>query len=481
MSLRLRLTLITTVVLAVVLAIFGAGVYVLLDHNLRSRVDATLTKRSGAIVRAMRVSPDVAVVQGLGFVPPNLYIQVVGPNGDVVARSEALGQERLPVDTRVVEMAHGGQRAFTRDMSVKGIAFRVRSQTLFDQFGEPVGTVMIAASLQDVLDTLSRLRSLLLLAGLAGIALAAALGWRTARTALRPVEDIGATAVRIGETGDLSERVPSGRADELGRLGDAFNTMLDRLQGAQTALSRTLELQRRFVDDASHELRTPLTIMRGNLELVARDPNLAPEERTAALRDAIEESKRMTRLVDDLLALARVDAGVAIHPERVSLGTLIREVAGTTRARAGGRTVSVTPDTGDATVLGSQGLLRRLLENLTDNAIKYTGPDGAISLSLGREGSDVLARVTDDGIGMSANELARAFERFWRSDASRERPGSGLGLAIARAIADAHGGTIEAVSRPGAGTTFTLRLPAAPADGTEAPPVVPAATIARER
>src|SRR5437867_950068 len=129
MSLRLRLTLITTGVLAVVIAIFGAGVYVLLDHNLRSRVDATLTQRTGAVVRAMRVSPDVAVIRGLGFLPPNLYIQVVGPNGEVVARSEALGEERLPVDSRVIALTHGGRGAFTRDVSVKGIPFRVRAST----------------------------------------------------------------------------------------------------------------------------------------------------------------------------------------------------------------------------------------------------------------------------------------------------------------------------------------------------------------
>ena len=481
MPLRVRLTLITTVVLTVVLAIFGAGIYVLMDRTLRSRVDDTLARRAGAIVHAVRVSPDVAMVQGLGFVPPNIVIQVVGPSGEVVAKSEALGPQKLPVTSKVVALAHGGSGGFTQDVSVRGIKFRVRSETLTDQFGEPVGTVMIAASLQDVLDTLSRLRRLMLLAGLAGIALAAALGWRSARTALRPVDDIGAAALRIGETGDLSERVPSGRADELGKLGDAFNTMLDRLQSAQSALSRTVETQRRFVDDASHELRTPLTIMRGNLELVARDPKMAPEERIAALRDAIDESERMTRLVDDLLALARVDAGVTLQADRVALASVVQEVVSSARTANPDRTIVADVSDAGAAVRGSESLLRRLLENLTDNAVKYTAPGGTVTVRLVMEGTEAVLAVADDGIGMSEQEQAQAFDRFWRSDASRERPGSGLGLAIAKAVTEAHGGTISVASQPGAGTTFTVRIPAMAPEIPPAPPPPWSRTAAESR
>ena len=478
MSLRVRLMLITTVVVAVVLAIFGAGVYVLLDRNLRSKLDATLAQRSGAVVRAMRLGPDVAVIRGLGFVPANLYIQVVDPSGEIVARSEALGSERLPVDGSIVALGRGG-RPFTRDVSVRNLSFRVRASTLYDQFNQPVGTVLIAASLQDVEDTLARLRGVLLVAGIAGIALAAAFGWRSARTALRPVDEIAATAAQIGATGDMSRRVSGGRADELGRLAEAFNTMLDRLQTAQNALSRTLDTQRRFVDDASHELRTPLTIMRGNLELVARDPTMAPTEREAALGDAIVEAERMTRLVDDLLALARVDAGMTMPEEEVSLSPVVRDVAQATRGIAGHRLVSITIGSEDVRVLGSERLLRRLLENLTDNAVKYTDARGSISISLVREGDRAILTVADDGIGMSAEELGHVFDRFWRSEESRERPGSGLGLAIAKAVVEAHGGRIEAASEPGAGATFTIRLPALPENSPSlGPPIV--TTIAVE-
>jgi two-component system, OmpR family, sensor kinase len=475
MALRLRLTLITTVVLAVVLAIFGAGVYVLLDRNLRSRVDARIQQRAVEVARAMRFGAGSVAFRDLGFGRPDTYIQIVSLDGDVVDRSEALGTAELPIGATVRAVGSGRHRAATVDAVVGTTPLRMRAFPLVDALGQPAGTLLIAARLDDVFDTLHRLRTLMLLAGLAGIGLAAALGWRSARTALRPVEEIGATAHEIGVTGDLSRRVTSGRTDELGRLADAFNTMLDRLEGAQSELSRTVETQRRFVDDASHELRTPLTIMRGNLELVARDPGMAAEDRVAALRDAIEEAERMSRLVDDLLALARVDAGMAMPDTDVELGRLVQGVAHGARPAAGDRTLSVAVGAEGTRVRGSEPLIRRLLENLVDNAVKYTSPSGKIAIALREEGPDAVLTVADDGIGMNPEELAHVFDRFWRSDSSRERPGSGLGLSIAKAVAEAHRGSIEAKSEAGVGTTFTVRLPVLREDAPSAQPQVPTA------
>jgi two-component system OmpR family sensor kinase len=461
-SLRLRLTLLSTAVLTAVLATFGAGVYVLLERNLRSAVDAALAQRAGEVARATRVSPQETIIRTLGFSRPNTYVQIVDQAGRVVARSDALGLEVLPVDEAVVAVGFGRRPAFTRDVEVRDTRLRMRAAPLVDQFGEAQGTVLIAAPLDDVAETLRRLRGVMIVAGLAGIGLAAALGWRSARTALRPVEEIARTAHEIGATADLTRRVPVAGPEELGRLAEAFNAMLARLEAAQAALSRSLEAQRRFVDDASHELRTPLTIMRGNLELVARNPTMPAAEREAALRDSVEEAERMTRLVDDLLALARVDAGMPLPDEEVALAPLVRDAIEGTRRRAGDRIVSETIVAEEACVRGSVGLLRRLVENLTDNAVKYTDERGAISVSLVEEGSSAVLTVADDGIGMTPEEAAHAFDRFWRSAASRERPGSGLGLAIAKAVAEAHGGSIEVASEAGAGTTFTVRLPLAP-------------------
>jgi heavy metal sensor kinase len=460
MALRLRLTLITTMVVAVVLAIFGAGVYVLLDRNLRGRVDQRIEQRAAEVGRALKIGAVGFQFRDFGFDRPDTYIQIVSLDQGVVDRSESLGNATLPVGAGIMAIARGDRPATTYDATVTHTPLRIRAYPLVDEFNQPAGVVLIAARLDDVLETLRRLRTLMLLAGLAGIALTAALGWRSARTALKPVEEIGATAHQIGLTGDLSRRVSSGRTDELGQLADAFNTMLDRLEAAQAALSRTVETQRRFVDDASHELRTPLTIMRGNLELVARDPKMPADDRVAALRDAIDEAERMSRLVDDLLALARVDAGIAMPDADVALGPLVEEVALASHAMAADRTITVHGAQDGVRVRGSEALLRRVVENLTDNAIKYTSPGGAIGLALSGENGMVRLSVTDDGVGMTAEERAHVFDRFWRSDASRERPGAGLGLSIAKAVVEAHGGTIEVASEPGEGTSFTVALPA---------------------
>jgi signal transduction histidine kinase len=459
-SLRLRLTLITTIVVGMVLAIFGAGVYVLLDRNLRGRVDQRIEQRAADVARALRFGAVGVPFADFGFDRPDTYIQVVSLDRQIVRRSEALGDAALPTSSTVMAIARGKHAPATYDAAVGGTPLRIRAYPLVNEFDQPAGAVLIAARLDDVVDTLRRLRVLMLLAGLAGIALAAALGWRSARTALRPVEEIGATAHQIGATGDLSRRVASGRPDELGRLAGAFNTMLDRLEAAQAALSRTVETQRRFVDDASHELRTPLTIMRGNLELVARDPDMPEQDRVTALSDAIDEAERMSRLVDDLLALARVDAGMAMPDADIDLGSLVTEVAHGARAAAGDRKLTVDTISQPVTVRGSEPLIRRLLENLTDNAIKYTRPNGTIRIALASENGNARLSVADDGLGMAEQERLHAFDRFWRSDASREQPGAGLGLAIAKAVAEAHGGTIEVASEPGAGTTFTIELPA---------------------
>ncbi|MEX2557406.1 MAG: ATP-binding protein, partial [Actinomycetota bacterium] len=160
----------------------------------------------------------------------------------------------------------------------------------------------------------------------------------------------------------------------------------------------------------------------------------------------------------------RVDAGIPLPDDEIPLAPLLRTVADETLASAGERIVSVTIGSPDAKVRGSESLLRRLLENLADNAVKYTAERGTISISLVDEGDNAVVTIADDGVGMTPEELTQAFDRFWRSDRSRERPGSGLGLAIAKTVAEAHGATIDATSEPEAGTTFTIRIPRSPSE-----------------
>jgi signal transduction histidine kinase len=282
----------------------------------------------------------------------------------------------------------------------------------------------------------------------------------------------------MGDVRGFGERVSARSArrnDEVGRLAAAFNAMLDRLQGAyaalqdaNTRLEATLESQRRFVADASHELRTPLTTVRGNASLLRRFDVLTPDDREAAVEQIASEAERMSRLVADLLTLARADAGQLLERKSIPLGALIDAVAQQGRVLADGKVSVSVVRTADATVMGDKDALRQLLLILADNAIKYTPAGGSVTLGLRLEmgsGSRRLAKVSvvDTGMGIAPADLPHVFERFYRADRARRSGGTGLGLSIGRWIAQAHGGDIAVESSPGAGSIFTVTLPALPA------------------
>ncbi len=267
----------------------------------------------------------------------------------------------------------------------------------------------------------------------------------------------------IGLTSDLSRRLPTSRTqDEVGRLGEAFNGMLQRLELSQRQLAAALDAQRRLVADSSHELRTPLTSVRVNAGLLLQRTDLAEEDRQAALRDIAMESERMGRLIGDLLTLARADAGQQLSLQRVDVAALVEDVAGQAARLYVERRLGVWSEA--CCVLGDAEALTQLVWILVDNAQKYTTAGGRIDLHLVR--GDGLAELTvaDDGIGVPAEALDHIFERFYRADAARSGGGSGLGLSIARWIVEQHGGQIEARNRGGGGAAFTVRLPLTGAD-----------------
>jgi signal transduction histidine kinase len=244
-------------------------------------------------------------------------------------------------------------------------------------------------------------------------------------------------------------------------LAATFNEMLGRLE----TLFRT---QRRFIADVSHELRTPLTTVQGNVDLLRRGAAEDAETRHETLADIEAEVARMSRLVADLLLLARVDAGVDLEKEPVELDTLLLEIYRQARLISDGVEVKLGHED-QAVVLGDADRLRQLFLNLVDNALKYTPPGGQVTLSLYREEAWVRVVVADTGIGIPAEDLESGpkgipliFERFYRADPARSRPqgGSGLGLSIAHWITQAHGGEIDVQSEVGRGSTFTVRLPA---------------------
>ena len=295
--------------------------------------------------------------------------------------------------------------------------------------------------------------------GIRGYLLYGLASWLVAGRALRPLDEMATTAEDIGRTQDLSRRLPdSGTNDEVGRLQHSFNQMLRQLEDAYQRLRSALIAQRRFVADASHELRTPLTTIRGNIGLLLKREDITSEDRVAALNDIAGESERMSRMVQDLLTLARADAGYHLEKAPVDLRPIVQDVARQAQTLQPTRRIDLL-DGLPATVEGNADAIKQLLWILIDNAFKHTHEDGHIEVRLLRNGESAALTVSDDGPGIPAGDLERIFERFYQSDTARSGEGTGLGLAIARWIAREHGGRVYAANNPSGGAAFTVELP----------------------
>lgn len=282
-------------------------------------------------------------------------------------------------------------------------------------------------------------------------------GWLVAVVALRPVAAVTRTAGTIARSREFSRRVSPdpvrSARDELGRLTATFNEMLGSLEQAYSA-------QQRFVSDASHELRAPLTSIQANLELLRERKDMPAEQRQTAVAEAAAEANRLARLVADLLALARADAGTTLRREDVELDRVLMDIVGDARHLVAGQRLEIGT-LEPCVIRGDRDRMKQLFLILVDNAIKYTPAPGSVSVSLRRDPNGAVFEVRDTGIGIPAADLPRVFERFYRADPARSRDpgGTGLGLAIAHWIATQHEGTIELTSTPGHGTTATVRLP----------------------
>jgi len=289
-----------------------------------------------------------------------------------------------------------------------------------------------------------------------GVVLSAVGGWLLARRALRPVDRMSQSALRISAE-DLSRRLERrGAEDEIDRLADTLNAMLARLQAA-------FGVMQRFTADAAHELRTPLTALRGGIEIALRAER-SPDEYRRVLTSSIEEVDQLIRLAEDLLLLSRSTVGLTATRQPVDVEPLCLEALELGVRLAKGKNVTVSMGaTAPAVVSGDASALRRALLNLVDNAVKYTPSGGSVTISLEKARDGVALVVEDTGIGIDPADARRIFEPFVRLDEGRSRDtgGSGLGLAIARSVVVAHGGTLEVDSRPGGGSRFTIRLAAA--------------------
>ena len=341
-----------------------------------------------------------------------------------------------------------------------------------EQSGSLVGYLETLTPLGRLDASIAAYRALLLALSLAGLATTLLGGWAIAGGALRPIARMTDTAGTITRSRDLSHRIPaSQRQDELGRLAATFNAMLASIETAYQA-------QQRFVSDASHELRAPLTAIQGNLELLRLHPDMPVADRDEALAEVERETNRLTRLVADLLALARADAGVMLPHRPVDLDAVVLDAFRTARQLAAGQELALEPFE-PVQVVGDEDRLKQLVLILVDNALKYTSTGGQVTLGLCRRKEVAEILVRDTGVGIAPEDLGHVFERFYRADPARGRDpgGTGLGLPIARWIARQHGGDVTLESAPGQGTLAIIRLPALSSGAIDAVDVEDTATI----
>jgi two-component system, OmpR family, sensor kinase len=449
LSIRARVTLAFSAVIAVVLAGTGLFVYLRMGTTLSQSVDRSLSGRADDIAAVLRQSRPRAPDRAAGSLleRPRDLAQILDPAGHVADGSASLGSRPL-LSAGELARARVGELHATHDRPrFDGDGVRVYARPVIAAGRRYV--VAVATAVEPSEDAHHDLGGALLVGGPAALALAALAGYGATAASLAPVERMRRRASSIGARDtDRLPVPPSG--DEVARLGRTLNEMLERLHAAY-------EHERGFVDDASHELRTPLSILKGELELALRDA-WTLEEARAAMTSAAEETDRLVALAEDLLVIARADQGeLPIRPTAVDVGALLESSAGrfAGRAREAGARVDVEVSPG-LKVRGDERLLGQALDGLVDNALRH----GAGSVTVTAEARPgVLALVVrDDGEGFGPEIADRAFERFSRGDTARGRGGTGLGLAIVAAIAEAHGGGAFAGNRPGGGAEVGLEL-----------------------
>jgi len=470
MTLRLRLTVFYTVLLGIALVTFSAILYILLANSLINEVDRTLftsatevekrlidsaaTGRTALGISVLLVDPSPISE----FASPGIYMQIIDPQGRIRATSANLNGEVMPISPDVIQAALSGTTTVANTSPGQPAEPLRVLTTPLTVAGNVAGVLQVGASLYHVAVTMRSMLTILVLGILATTLLGSAGIWILSGRALRPLVAIATTAEYIGSSQDLSQRLQiHAPNDEVGRLSRAFNTMIGRLEAAFAA-------QKQFIADSSHELRTPLTVIRGNLDLLKRDPS--PEGRLESLTAMEQESVRMAKIVDDLMLLAQLDATQTPPPAPVALDDVVMQVYNQARVLAQDKEVKLGHvDT--AIVMANRDRLVQMLLNLVDNAIKYTPAGGTITIECrapqhGQNPRYAALSVHDTGIGIAPEDLPHIFERFYRADKghTRTQGGTGLGLAIVRGIAESYGGRVTVQSVPGHGSTFTVLLPA---------------------
>jgi two-component system sensor histidine kinase MprB len=455
-SLASRVTLLTTMAVGFVVALFAVGGYFTVRAQLQSSTDDSLMQRAQVAAESYQVNPasgDLLIptwVMGAGDTRVAIYSggRMWIPSVDD-SSFPALGAPELAV-------AQGRAHYSLRTASAGGTDYRVAAVPL--QRGT---ALVIAQSLASQDHVLTRLGLLMLSLGLVGVITAGVAGWGVATGGLRPVRRLTDDVERIARTEDLTP-IPVEGDDEIARLAQSFNGML-------VALAASRDRQKQLVADAGHELRTPLTSMRTNIDLLTQaDQSLSSDQRAELLDDIRAQMEELTTLIGDLVELAR-DEPLPPVVEAVELPEILDHAVTRVRRRAPSLEWSV--DTEPWWVVGEAAGLERAVTNLLDNAAKWSPTDGTVRVTL--KGGELI--VDDEGPGIPDSDLPHVFDRFYRATESRSMPGSGLGLSIVRQVAERHAGTVSAGRSPYGGAQFVLRLPGA---ATPMPRTTPGAAAA---
>jgi len=465
-SLRTRIAiyygaLIVAMIVVAAIALNFAFRQILLDQA-KLRADATSEQIVKQIVQNDNLSfaePEPILVT-LGdranidhWAGPSQYIQIDNLGGKPINHSSNMGSLLLSPQTvfppnvdhlyRIVTERDGTQ-LLVLDRELKNGAV-------------PVAIAHVAERLDNVHDLVARVRIIIIATALGGGAIALVLAYLLASSAIDPIVRLTEAMAEIGSD-RLDRRIPATRTDEVGRLAQAFNAMLARLQEA-------FARERQFISDASHELKTPLTVINANAQMLQRWGDRDATVLRESLAAIAAESAQLAAMVSGMLLLAKAESGDDIPKSALEVGPLARDVIAHAHERAAEKGI-VLADAGiedDAVVVGDSGLLRQLIGNLVDNAIKFTDA-GTVEVGVHRNRESVVLTVADTGIGINPEQAEQLFDRFFRSDTSHTRSieGTGLGLAIVRSIARVHGGRAEAARRPQGGSVFSVTLPAAP-------------------
>jgi two-component system OmpR family sensor kinase len=465
-SLRARLMIAAAAVALIALMVTGAATYSALNAYLSAQVDQALVSAEAPLAEALDSGGGISL-RMVARVAPGMFVEVRGPGGSVIGTVEAMspgGQAYTPALPST--LPRGGQDAVylltVGSHQAGGPDFRVLVAPLVGG-----AELIIAAPLTQSSALLSHLVAVELVVAAIALATAVGLGWWLVGVGLSPLQEMERTTAAIAG-GALTERVPEeSPGTELGRLARSFNLMLDHIQDAfrrrdetEAQLRRSEERLRQFVADASHELRTPVAAVAAYAELFERGAASRPEDLRRVLSGIRQETARMARLVEDLLLLARLDEGRPLERAPVELVGLAADAVEAARAVGPAWPVDLEA-TEPVEVMGDAGRLRQVLDNLLANVRAHTPEGTRATVRVSTDGLWAVVEVADNGPGLTPEQEARVFERFYRADPSRSRAngGAGLGLAIVAALVQAHGGTVGVDAAPGRGATFTVRLP----------------------